>query len=118
MIAFTIAKHSLLKLHPVYLSDFGPNDVVIESHRLIKDKGSYRVVGEVLNKSTKDLKTIKVKVSFYDKNKQLYDTGEDLLFSWVKAGEKESFKIPFGCCGQSCDMSNYDTYKISVEKGL
>lgn len=85
------------------------------THRLIQDKKSFTVVGEIENKDNFNWEGISILVAFKDKNNELSSVSSTFI-STLNAGKKRAFEVSFGCSELGFDPARHATYTIEIEE--
>lgn len=90
--------------------------VFIKSHRLVKKKNSFSIIGEIDNKESFKWASISVLAVFKNKSGEVESLGSDYIQS-VDKNSSKMFEINFGCSEEPYDADKFASYEIEIEEG-
>lgn len=96
---------------------YKPNsNLHILSHRIVKKKKSFSILGEIENKEKFNWESVTILVAFRDKSNVISSLGTGYINN-LKAGTKKPFEVTFGCSPDTYDPDKHSTYTIEIESG-
>lgn len=86
----------------------------IISHKLIKGKKTFSIVGEIENNDKLVWESISILAAFRDKKNEVSNVTSTYI-SNLRRGEKRPFEVAFGCSDIGYDPSLHATYTVEIE---